>query len=71
MAAAAWAIGLAVGLLALLSGHTAVAAVALVLAIMSPWLGLALASRTQRPVTGSDKPAPFPSDWHGLGVTAR
>jgi hypothetical protein len=45
IAAAAWVAGLVGGLIALATGHEAVAAVALGLAIMSPWLGLAWVSR--------------------------
>ncbi len=40
IAAAAWAVGLAVGLFALIAGHAAVAAVAAVMALLAPWLGL-------------------------------
>jgi hypothetical protein len=40
IAAAVWAAGLAVGLCALIAGHAAVAAVAGVMGLLAPWLGL-------------------------------
>jgi hypothetical protein len=40
VAAAAWAIGLAVGLGALIAGHPVMAAVAAIMGLMAPWLGL-------------------------------
>ena len=48
VAAGAWALGLMVGLVALATGHQLIAGVALILAIMSPWFGLAWVSRGQR-----------------------
>lgn len=48
VSAAIWAIGLAVGLVALAAGHELLAGVSLVLAIMSPWFGLAWVSHAQR-----------------------
>lgn len=47
-AAAVWVLGLLAGLVALATGHELMAGVALVAAIMSPWFGMAWASRTQR-----------------------
>ncbi|BDB45449.1 MULTISPECIES: hypothetical protein [Mycobacterium] len=44
-AAGVWAVGLIVGVVALLTGHLLVAGVALVLAIMAPWFGMAWVSR--------------------------
>ncbi len=40
IAATAWAIGLAVGLFALIAGHDGLAAVAAIMALLAPWLGL-------------------------------
>lgn len=40
IAAAAWAVGLAVGLCALIAGHAVLAAVAGVMGLLAPWLGL-------------------------------
>lgn len=48
VSAAIWAVGLAVGLVALAGGHELLAGVSLVLAIMSPWFGLAWVSHAQR-----------------------
>lgn len=41
-----WAIGLVVGVAALSSGHYLAAGIALVLAIIAPWVGLAWMVRT-------------------------
>jgi Flp pilus assembly protein TadB len=41
VAAAAWLVGLVVGVSALITGHPVVAAVSVVLALGAPWLGLA------------------------------
>lgn len=38
-----WAVSLAVGLFELLMGHEGVAIVALIVSVVAPWLGLALA----------------------------
>jgi hypothetical protein len=48
VAAAVWVVGLAVGVLALVTGHAGVAVVALLLAVVAPWFGLAWVSRSQR-----------------------
>ncbi|OBK46994.1 hypothetical protein [Mycobacterium sp. 1081908.1] len=48
VAAATWAVGLAVGVLALITGHAGPAVVALLLAVVAPWLGLVWVSRSQR-----------------------
>ncbi|OBI84069.1 hypothetical protein [Mycobacterium sp. 1245805.9] len=48
VAAAVWAVGLAVGVLALVAGHPGVAVLALFLAVVAPWFGLAFVSRSQR-----------------------
>ncbi len=48
VAAAVWAVGLAVGVLALVTGHVGAAVVALLLAVVAPWFGLACVSRSQR-----------------------
>jgi len=73
IAAGVWAIGLVVGLIALGTGHAAVAGVSLVLAIMSPWFGLAWVSHSQRRVAHETVPAgtSFSSSWPGLRFTAR
>lgn len=47
-AAAVWAAGLAIGVLALLTGHAAAAIVGLIVAVTGPWLGLAWVTRAQR-----------------------
>jgi hypothetical protein len=48
VAAAVWAVGLVVGVLALLAGHAGAAVVALILAVGAPWFGLAWVSHGQR-----------------------
>jgi hypothetical protein len=48
VAAAVWAVGLVVGVLALVTGHAGAAVVALLLAVVAPWFGLAWVSRSQR-----------------------
>ncbi|WP_438941682.1 hypothetical protein [Mycobacterium haemophilum] len=48
IAAASWAAGLLVGLFALATGHAVVATVALVLAIVAPWVGLARVQHARR-----------------------
>ncbi|ORB69122.1 hypothetical protein BST45_10790 [Mycobacterium shinjukuense] len=78
VAAATWALGLAAGLIALATGHTAVAIGALSGAIMSPWIGLAWMSHGQRQVVDSE-PAPIAArcevslatDWRLLRPTSR
>lgn len=48
LAAATWVVGLVIGLVAMTHGHELLAGVALVLAILSPWLGLAWVAQSQR-----------------------
>ena len=48
VAAAGWAVGVAVGVSALVTGHAGVAVVALVVAVVAPWLGVAWVSRGRR-----------------------
>lgn len=48
LAAATWAIGLVIGLVALTVGHELLAGVSLLLALMSPWFGLAWVAHGQR-----------------------
>lgn len=48
VAAAVWAVGLAVGVAALATGHAGAAVVALLPAVAAPWGGLAWISRSQR-----------------------
>jgi hypothetical protein len=48
VAAAVWAVGLVVGVLALATGHAGAAVVALLPAVAAPWGGLAWISRSQR-----------------------
>ena len=71
--AAAWALGLAVGLIALAIGHQVVAVVALVLAVMAPGLGLAWVSHSRRanPDAPPGEPHSFAARWHGLHFSAR
>ncbi|QNI08903.1 hypothetical protein GAN17_23620 [Mycobacterium kubicae] len=78
IAAGAWALGLVAGIVALVTGHTAVAAVALVGAVMAPWLGLALIGHrdhgasfsTRQPVEGSSADATsFAGGWPSLRFT--
>jgi hypothetical protein len=69
VAAAAWAIALAGGLVALIAGHDMVAAVVLVLGVMAPWFGVAWVSHSHRGT--SDETVPLPDGLHGLGLTAR
>jgi hypothetical protein len=48
LAAATWTVGLVIGLIAVAAGHDLLAGLALILAIMSPWFGVAWVSRAQR-----------------------
>jgi hypothetical protein len=48
VAAAIWALGLVIGVLALVNGHAGAAVVALVMAVAAPWFGLAWISHSQR-----------------------
>ena len=53
VAAGVWAVGLIAGLAFLLAGHEVVAAATLVVAVMSPWIGLAVISRSEIPEDAS------------------
>jgi hypothetical protein len=77
LAAAAWAIGLAVGLGALIAGHPVLAAVAAIMGLMAPWLGLGWIEHTHHRVDGAepvsvrrsaDGPAFPQSSWVAPGV---
>jgi hypothetical protein len=70
VAAAAWAVALAGGLVALIAGHAMVAAVFLVLGVMAPWFGIAWVSHSERPAS-ADEAVSLPTGLHGLGFTAR
>ncbi|ORV90754.1 hypothetical protein AWC11_12555 [Mycobacterium interjectum] len=48
VAAALWALGVLAGVLALLTGHAGLAIAGLVLAVASPWFGLAYVSHNHR-----------------------
>jgi hypothetical protein len=48
VAAATWAVGLVVGVLAIATGHAVLAIATLVLAVAAPWVGLAWVSRSRR-----------------------
>lgn len=76
VAAATWAIGLAIGLAAMAAGHELLAGVSLVLAIMSPWLGLAWVARNQRADMRRQRALAaqtvlYPESWPVLQLTAR
>lgn len=70
VAAGIWAVGLVAGLVLLATGHEVVAAVILVVAVMSPWFGLAV-SRSRIPAYGSGEPQTMPNGWHGMEIPAR
>jgi hypothetical protein len=53
VAAALWALGVLVGVLALLTGHAGLAIMGLVLAVAAPWFGLAWVSHSHRRADGS------------------
>ncbi len=53
VAAALWAVGVVAGVVALLSGHAGWAILGLVVAVASPWCGLAWVSHSQRRAGGS------------------
>lgn len=72
LSAGVWTIGLAVGLMAMATGHDLLAGVALVLAIASPWFGLAWVShnqrnafRRQRSAAQTTPVAPYAGGWPG------
>lgn len=76
VAAVTWAVGLAIGLAAMSAGHELVAGVSLVLAIMSPWLGLAWVARNQRADMRRQRALAaqtvlYPEGWPALQLTAR
>jgi Flp pilus assembly protein TadB len=48
VAAAIWAVGLLIGVVAFATGHTWIALVALCAAVLAPWFGLAWVSHAQR-----------------------
>lgn len=54
IAAAVWAVGVVVGLSAWLTGHAAVAIVALLMAVAAPWFGLVWVSRGDLPADGPE-----------------
>jgi hypothetical protein len=78
LAAGIWTVGLVVGLIAVAAGHDLLAGVALVLAIASPWFGLAWVSRNQRSdlrrqrrAGSANQAEPYAGGWPGLPVSAR
>ena len=80
VATATWAVGLSVGVVALLGGQVAMAIVALVVAVVAPLLGLAWVSQGQRRIynvalylhgSRSNGPAELPGSQYGLRFTAR
>jgi hypothetical protein len=70
VAAVAWAVALAGGLVALIAGHDMLAAVVLVLGVMAPWFGVAWVSHSGRPAP-ADEAVSLPTGLHSLGFTAR
>ncbi len=76
VAAATWAVGLVIGLVAMAAGHELLAGVSLVLAIMSPWFGLAWVAQSQRAEmrrqrARADQAVGYPGGWPVLQLTAR
>ncbi|OBK31085.1 hypothetical protein A5634_14710 [Mycobacterium asiaticum] len=76
VAAATWTVGLIIGLIALATGHELLAGVSLVLAIMSPWFGLAWVSHSQRARMRHERAfvaqaAPYSGGWPAAQTTAR
>jgi Flp pilus assembly protein TadB len=78
LAAGAWTVGLIIGLIAIAAGHDLLAGVALVLAIVSPWFGLAWVShnqrsdmRRQRSAARANQAPSYAGGWPGLPVSAR
>jgi hypothetical protein len=80
VAAAIWALGLVIGVLALVNGNAGVAIVALVIAVAAPWFGLAWISHCQRRAynvalylhgSRADGLADLPTSPHRLRFTAR
>ncbi|OBJ48236.1 hypothetical protein [Mycobacterium asiaticum] len=72
LSAGVWTVGLAIGLMAMATGHDLLAGVALVLAIASPWFGLAWVShnqrnafRRQRSAARTAPVAPYAGGWPG------
>ncbi|VBA33333.1 hypothetical protein LAUMK35_05443 [Mycobacterium pseudokansasii] len=70
VAAGVWAVGLVTGLVLLATGHEVAAAVILVVAVMSPWFGLAV-SRSRIPASGAGEPEAMPTGWLGMEISAR
>ncbi|MDP7731686.1 MULTISPECIES: hypothetical protein [Mycobacterium] len=76
VAAGTWAVGLVIGLAAMAVGHELLAGVSLVVAIMSPWLGLAWVARNQRADMRRQRALAhqavlYPASWPALQLTAR
>lgn len=76
VAAATWAVGLVIGLVAMAVGHELLAGVSLVLAIMSPWLGLGWVARNERADmrrerAEADQAVAYSGGWPVLQLTAR
>jgi hypothetical protein len=69
--AAAWVLGMAVGLIALAIGHQAVAVVALALAVTAPGFGLAWISHSRREASDAHPDEPAPLGWHLLRFSPR
>lgn len=74
LASCAWVVGLAIGLVALTLGHELVAALALGLAIMAPWFGLAWVEYSQRRASEArqclpEQAMPYADGWSALQVT--
>jgi Flp pilus assembly protein TadB len=67
--AAVWLVGLAVGGFALVAGHPVVAAVSVVLALVSPWFGLAWNLHAR--LRADDGKLPFTGNEYRLPLTAR
>ncbi|OBI74418.1 hypothetical protein [Mycobacterium asiaticum] len=72
LAAGVWTVGLAIGLMAMATGHDLLAGVALVLAIASPWVGLGWVSHNQRNAFQRQRSAaqatpvaPYAGGWPG------
>ena len=69
-AAAIWAIGLIVGISSIATGHFTVALLALVVAVITPWIGLAWV-RTGGLRRHDDSDRRFADSGYGLTLTAR
>jgi hypothetical protein len=78
LAGGIWTVGLVVGLIAVAAGHDLLAGAALILAIASPWFGLAWVSRNQRSdmrrqrrAARTNQAESYAGGWPGLPVSAR